>query len=667
MSMKWSEIYRQLVLAALVACCCIACINDNYDPAADPSRTGSDEYVICQIQTAPGATRAAGDGFEDGSDSEYALAPDGHHFALFFEADKMDATPVEVAAFADLIEDTPLNPDEKITKSLISIFAVDSQEYPDLQEFLTGKECLVVLNTDLSAAELARMTRNQLLTVGSGTILAEDGKTYFTMSSSVYVDGGAVRFASAIDTSKVFATKTLAREAALRGEATITTYAERLVAKILEPEFAVDANGYLRPGSDYQQTVNLFFGFTGDRYDAVYNPKNWSAKLVGYGVNGRERVTYLFKKLQRNRNYYPNWNAPLDLRSYWTEDPHYTVDASEKMHYPHQYRVALESDTVRDYHLGRTPGAEELRRYYENPYGTFNTNNPQYWLEYVSYDDLLAPRPPIYQLENTYDDTGRQLYDYGYFSAGTHLLVACELAIEDAGSDLYKDQNEIFYNGDWQLRWAKFTLLEQKAIPGGNAGINILHTNWKEHRRENAYVKKISWPANSKLYIDGVEATAADFTLIPAEIAGGDGRVLMAPVKTEARFTIANDTESEEIDYNDLVSLFHKLMGAFDHYAGGRMYYPAPIGHHIVAGQEPSSSEVGSVGLVRNHAYQIHVTGVNRPGRAVDWSGQPIIPMLDSQRDYIDMSIQIFPWHEVFDSNVPLYPDHSLPKPGDSN
>lgn len=659
-------VMQRLALIVSVACGVVSCINDDYPSDRGPAGTRGSGYMIYQIKTSVDGTRAENGEFNDGERNEHALAPGEHHFAMFYDTNS-DSTPVLVASLSNLSE--TMNPDNAITKSLLAIYPLSMDRYPDVGAFLMNKECLVLLNTDYTEEQLAAIRKSDLKSQIVDRATIHVGSTdYFTMSNSAYVSGTSNTLASSVDASKYWSSESAARDAAQNGEATVIAYVERVAAKVrpVKFEYGNAEQLYLRHGGDFVN-INLFTGLTGaPRYDTRYQATNWNAKLTGYGINGLEKEAYLYKNIQ-NKTYFQSWNDNPNHRSYWAQDTHYEIDGNTVKGYPHQYRSILDSekpDTLRDYHSG-----------FDHTYERFNTDNNRYYLKYYSYNDIQKPLSELqnpqalYSFENTYDDTGKRLYTYGYFSAGTHFLVACKLIIDgvEEGRDLYKDQNEIFYKSADEILQAKLTLLNEKALPGGNSGINILHVNWGHFNdgiNYSDYIKPISWPVGSRLYIrtngnNDEEAKADDFELIPAELTGGDGKVLIAPRSKTARYIIKNDTDEEEISYNELISLFHKLMGAIDHFAGGAMYYPAPISHNAPSNADSSSTELGSVGVVRNHEYQISINSISRPGRPVDRNAQPIIPMLDTQRDYIDVSVNILDWHHIEQDNVPFYPSQN--------
>lgn len=707
--MRLKLIYMWMCTAATLAAACIACGNDGLDYSQfDNKQKETYGFLSFQINTPQNSqtraeSRVFGDDFNDGDENEYALVKNGtHHFAILYykNSDNKNNDNTKPALVASLSDYEEVMNDDKpgITKTLYSEFTLSKEEYPSeerARQFLADKECIVLLNTDYTSAALADKTKSQLKSETSGGFIDVGGTRYFTMSSSAYVSGNQAQFASEINPGRIFDTKEEAREAAKKGDATIVVYVERVVAKY-NIQFSWSSTyrePYLAPPSGTTLTLNLFRALKNDgTFDHLYDTRNYRVKLLGYGLNGLEQYSLLLKDIKANTYFNSDgvgWNDANHHRSYWSEDPHYPIEG-EVEHYPHQYRHAMEtakggeSDTLRSY-LPRIidedyEGYKDFFKYEDK----FWDENSDYYLKYVTFDNLLSSdndltrnRPTMYSFENTYDDSSNLLGDRGYFTAGTHLLVACQLEIQDSGwktyDVLYKDQNDIFYDDADELIGIKLQLLVEKALPGGNPELNIIHTGWLSHSRTGSYVTKISWPADSKLYVknDGTirEAMYSDFKLIHAELTGGDGQVMIAPANADAKFYIcptagdaidrsnANDsTKSTEITPDELISLFHKLMGAFDCYRSGYMYYAAPICHVATRNTDATSREVGSVGAVRNHEYHINVNSVSQPGSSVDSPGQPIIPLIENKRDYIDVSVEILDWHPIIQDNIPMSP-----------
>lgn len=174
-------------------------------------------------------------------------------------------------------------------------------------------------------------------------------------------------------------------------------------------------------------------------------------------------------------------------------------------------------------------------------------------------------------------------------------------------------------------------------------------------------------------------------TLIPAEISGGDGQRLIAPHENymgkDYRYYLApekEETYSEEengqtvvkkrvvmdkklaveISYNHLVALIHKIIGPVDVYTNGKMYFSVPIPHYY-SSYGPNSNKnawkrLGGFSIVRNNWYNITVEQITRMGTPVDVSNQPIVPVMDVKRSYINLGVTVKEWHDLTQDNIPL-------------
>ena len=693
----------------------------------------SDESGTRAGETSGDHQTSDGKPFDDGAPSEYAFAPGDHHFVILYnQNDGTNAAPVALLGltpYTVILDDDPvvgsgdnahINYDN-LTLTVTSLkttrdFPLDPKELEAdpkeaLKKFLTGKEAYVLINTSLTRNELMGtngsdgMTKSQLLkaSVGSytirtdniGTIVANDGTEYFTMCNTVYLSGGKKKISAEINPYNIFEKEKDARE-----NPAIVAYVERLAAK-----YTLTFEGYASeavknvniPGSG---TVSVYKGLTinGTSYTIESDEKGWELKVLGYGLNALEQNSYLFRHISES-DYDATWawNDESHHRSYWAEDEHYEINSETRNGYPHQFRQALETDSVRSLHKA------------ENGYIANNINPKSikdgYYLDYVDFntiagiasDGSLGNYPStIYSHENTYFDAGTSPNDWlwkrGYFSAGTHIIIAAQLMIYDTNNsnDLYRDQNSIFYISKEQILQSKLDILNKVVLSGGNSGIRILNTDWQAHssnanESQDDILDIVAWNAGSVLWVkknnesDYRPATLKDIDFIEAEVSGGDGQLLIAPkyLDTEADYYLApvksdgismengtyKDAENHEhniavkINFNHLVSLIHKIIGPVDHYNQGYMYYAAPITHRVQDMKNVDSwKTVGHIGVVRNTWYKLNIKKFNEVGRPVDNPAQPIFPTLDVKRDYLNMTVTILTPHWITQTEVPVYP-----------
>lgn len=280
---------------------------------------------------------------------------------------------------------------------------------------------------------------------------------------------------------------------------------------------------------------------------------------------------------------------------------------------------------------------------------------------------------------------------------------------------VYLGQNNIFYLRKVNLLDSKLAILNQVMLSGGNAGIQILQGQWDCHKTGDnsaTLLDKVAWNEGSVLWFAKIKVDdqgkpiykeykkddkgnwiykpefeegspykvsittqnisdeeIQDLDLIPAEISGGDGQGLIAPSKDRMGMrwkyylAPASDESGNNMDYdkavdisfNHLVALIHKIIGPVDIFKNGRMYFSVPIPHRYSNTTEQQNwSRFGGFSVVRNNWYNISVTEITRLGTPVADPTQPIVPVMDVKRSYINMGVKLLDWHVVEEDNIPL-------------
>lgn len=533
---------------------------------------------------------------------------------------------------------------------------------------------------------------------------------------------------------------------------------------------------------DMTNGTGITFDNSGYKINSIDNMKA-TIRIVGFGVSNLETQENLFKYVKNTYDPSWNWRDVNNHRCYWSEDSHYDLERpsgnfTKTKGYPHQYRLALDTDSVTSYHAGnytgnsyvsyqldyKDPNAGEYVNYTSLGKPTDEKIDGVY-LKYKSYNDLIndfkgigfSKMPdgyeydPLYSLENTYVDQGmlsganwRWPWQREPYAAATNLMLMATIEVDDnpyikdgnidpnVANDLYLGQNNIFYLKKENFLKSKLAILNQVMLSGGNAGLQILHGQWDRHSRwdeddENQYkdthLDKVAWNegsylwfAETEVYEDSeykgkpkydkiindkgevsykvklkeggtvrlkVDDNITDYLdLIPAEISGGDGQRLIAPAEkymaVNYRYYLSpakldesgkeildsnnnpvmDEAKAVEISFNHLVALIHKIIGPVDVYRGGRMYYSVPIPHRWLSfGPQTNTDkwkEIGAFGLVRNNWYSITVDQINKLGTPVDDADQPIVPVMDVKRSYINMGVKLKDWHEMKQDNIPV-------------
>lgn len=776
-----------------------------------------DGYVgICLSGGSGFATKAENTELEkspdDGNEGEYKLAPGTHHYVVIYEKDKPFNYPLAVIpmSFSGEDEDYDFPSDNNIT--LTADFLVVSGSMKSKFTSLSDLKN-IVFNADNEAFVLVNFAGNEIYREGT-SVAIDNGKSdaenlfsinrynflnlplkdykitapdtdgvekeWFTMSNSVYAD----RNGNIVTDYTLYPDNVFENAEDAIGNPVLTARVERLAVRynvtftsrsqgITNDE---DILGYDEIDAEthlpvYNIKINHYTGETiGQGYSIDYEDKDAQVKVLGYYLNNIEKSTYAIKKLSANNFYFNNWSMPTNYRSYWSEDPNYFLlkaAYSSAKGYPHQFRQALETDTVLqlhgkeyswdddDYvvtvnrkvvsrdHEGNIVRDEEGNALYHDEPVTFYTDlgtqvneseNAECVLRYLSFNDMSnayanalqklnestatdLPAVTLYSLENTYYDPGMAMggvaggnwvwnWEKAAYSAATNLTMLCELVIPDENSTdktVYRGQNNIFYFHLPDLLKSKLKIFNEVILQAGNAGINILHAYFASHgflntgddSFHNTYLEKVAWNRGSVLWIGEVEdegweigesreMTEDDLRLIPAEISGGDGQCLIAPkrmgpnvkfylapiLKNSAGHAINNQGEeiesgyirdrsnSVEISFNHLVALIHKGIGPIDVFKDGKMYYSIPIPHRVtnpvMTGDNPIWKTLGNIGVVRNNWYNINVTDIGSVGTPVHDLSQPIVPVMDIRRSYINADIKVYGWHTISQDNIEM-------------
>lgn len=711
---KFSMKYIPIILG--LATILWSCVSDRFD---EPSSTTTEAawqnlpgfMTVRMVTNAQSNTRAddetsTPDGFKDGEDSEYAVAPEGqgiNHFLILFPsgatANSNALAILRLTKYSD--DKATQTADDAISLNITAVY--NAKELDEslttteaVKNYLSGKECYAILNSPFTEENLkSKSNSSQLITLKELKEMkvteysvkgSNDGKEYFTMSNSVYLDANNKIISGRTITSGGAANIYETKQQAAAGNPIVTINVDRLAAK-----FSLNYQGQeIDEDMEFnlpQVKVYVRLNTEGSGYEIVSQPCNAKMKVLGFGINGLEKTSFLYKNILTSNNniptvttFYPNWNSIIDNRSYWAVDQNYSIVSSTKNQYPQQYRVALETDTVNAY-----------------------VQEKNYVLKYQPFTSFLDNMKVYYSLENTFDASSKDWkWTRAALTAGSHAIITCQLEIEwpadgnqSAGyqiKDLFYSQNGIFYSDETTFLTAKLELLNRVILPGGTSGIRVLNADWlgeiPKQEGETDFVDKIHWDMGALLWIrdnDGAKVRRLemsdnykDLKFIKANISGGDGKLMIAPSNPDAKFYLATEEDvnnpainldggSRElgtdyrISYNELVSLFHKLIGDARHFTKGYMYYAAPITHNTKniidkQGEDYDSwYKVGDIGVVRNNWYGINVKSFNNIGIPIDDPDQPIVPPLEAMRDYMNVTMEVLKWHEITE-NVKFIP-----------
>lgn len=683
-------------------------------------------FAVSLSPTGSFNSRAGNRSLDYGEEQEYSFAPregDGpyHHFMLVYDdkGKNLGVFPMELSNEAGEVGKNG-NTNQNVTLIVSSIISnknfkdTEIETKESLINYLNGKKAYFLINVNnndfldiyhtgglitYSEKDLKEAVINYYsIKLGEG----ENEEEYFTMSNSSYILDGEIRCATKLNLSENNVFQSI-DEALTSSESACVAYVERLAVK-----YTVKFN--LQP---IEIPVKKFQGI--EYSNTGYTIRNKEEKAVisicGAGITGIERSSYILKKINDysyldNSNGNLDWNDHSKFRSYWAEDPNYEINSATLLSYPHQFRQALETDTIRSLHEGSQSGYIDYVWTEENKImGKIDVTktNSEICLKYNPLEKIITKNNDdlnnltFYSLENTYYDPGMTSNKWGWcwnktpYSVGTNLIVAAKVKLEDSVEDttLYSDQADIWYISEADLIDSKIKNLNHYIYNNGSTGINLLKGEWDKHIKGQD-VNQIKWKSGSVLWVVSKDNTGKtkereliteDFKLIDAEISGGDGQMLIAPKlygddavyyiapysmslnENDNKIKYRDEDSSEEITYNQLVSLIHLINGPINVYKNGYMYYNIPISHNSESFRDNDENGLlaswktpGAVGVVRNNWYNISVNDITKIGTPVVDITQPIVPVMDVRRSYINVSVRVIDWHSVTHHDVPVGP-----------
>lgn len=636
-----------------------------YDEEFDAATSGMETvgYMAVRLMPSDGNSRASvGDEFDMGLNGEMMLSKDANHYAIFYTDGQ--ETPIAISELNGMTSDE--STDQTANSSMVYATIVGRNELREMLEMLN--DCYVILNTDLTEERLLKCTKDDLmkLEVASPFFTDSKGVRYFTMCNSVYVENGQKKIHTEVDTDKIYSSYTETIEQAWKGNAAVTAYVERLAAKFTVGFEDPEKNGanadrvFIPEKNDMILFSHVSTGdvpYYEDRYAGSGVKYSYRIRVTGWGLNGLEQRSYLFRHFNEKQNYFPNWFNTNYKRAYWSEDCNYGKDV-----YAWQYRRVIDNSGIPVYEGG---------------------NNI---LRNFSYEELNAHGFGMqyqYAPENTYDFTDKafstSLNSHPELLAGTHIIVCAELLtnLENpnvwAPHEIYRDRNGSFYRDERDC--VKALVASMNNSLKSHAYLKFTYWDWSKGGVEykmfastkGEYAlyynnRKLDTQYVDELYDRGVRLMA------PAEFKGSDGkRILWAEglsIKDDKgnlmqtysnidEVNSKNDKWERESNINDIKSVIFEHVGAVDHFSDGKMYYAVPIGY--VQDNTPTQStqtNYSVYGVVRNSSYEIIIRWVNGIGSSVDDVNQPIVPNTVTWSDHLFIGFDILDWHPI-DQTVP--------------
>lgn len=502
--------------------------------------------------------------------------------------------------------------------------------------------------------------------VPSSIVPSTDGKNHtgFTMTNSVYYDttvpaNGPV-IAATVPEDALFDDE----ETAKKDENTskeITIYVERVVAKVTltntadaftpKPATAADAN-------DANNHIVI------DGYTLSFVPVAWA-------VNNLEKETFLIKNF-RSQNTDGTATTEITNLDYTTANDANHMGGLQNPSWNY-YLPTQESDLdqINNGHRsfwafsstyfngGKYPETADI-------YGN-GTDFSLYYLCYktiangqkgwaLKYNNGFSADECIYTLENTMrpsviaDNMGRVMSSATI--VGYYTLTKNNTTITDAN-----DKPATFYvsrgNGDatkykiWEAADMLTAFMGKNSVILVNNGTTEA-PDYKPATDKNDF--EVIHPS-SDVY-GNAPLASRHVTLQLKSTAVASGKYYY--VNTNGVTVPITTTNINEANFNLYSSLSNEF-GMIEGFQNGKAYFNVPIKHlWAKTGNDLGSATLGEYGVVRNHAYNIEITGIQGLGTGVENPEDPIIPNVDKKQYYVRTKIHVQRWRLVPQQSVIL-------------
>lgn len=521
-----------LTLTFLFGIAFSSCVDESLrmDNPVTPPEGDTPFYVKLRLKTSDETfTRASdddwtddspGSGFQDGDHTEHAISKNAGNIAIFFDKEDKYISWAKLYSVNEVNEKekekddegnefTPNTPEPEATYScrfngfadrqpakVMVIVNLDpsSDAYKNITNFPGWDIKDVMKNvwevkshvTYKSSMDKPDYHNSSPYTIG---YFVDGNTTYFTMTNSTYVTGvtgttttnAKIHCAQEIDESNFFMGEKVVEEEIPGGNgdetpeqiaemtedlAPVMVYLERMVAKFEMLPFNFDPDSYM------PITAQALDVCTWENGELKYTEQKWALQILGWGLNGLESESYLFKNVpDPEASTDTDWlehlewnsNSEYNKRSYWAIDPHY--EKSQGL-YPWQFDFARDTydPEHRSYYeyfhsydnLDLDGGMDEFSLFYFPfmdfcPFYLNDETKKKTDFPGINYSYKLSDNNPIlYTPENTFRPgitVDRSRGSRAYELAGTHLLVCARLLIDPQyGSNYRPHEGHIYRN-----------------------------------------------------------------------------------------------------------------------------------------------------------------------------------------------------------------------------
>lgn len=588
---------KNLFLSGLMCCTFVACSN-NDEPAVDNGNEESNKVAFLQVNIASSNTSSRA-GSDNGFEYGLTTAENKINTADFYFYNKSGAyftkktlTNLEGTNHSE-------NPNGNVEYLANPILVLENVADGNKPTWM-----IVVINGNTTnSINLDNKSMTEAISMITNAEIA--GTNAFVMTSSTYLNNNlgnniAVNVSNSFieeeGNSGDYTTISNENKEILQKEA-VDVYVERLAVKTrLSFESSIST-------SDVIELANAP-ALNTDNSNA--DKTKVYAKILGWGLNGTQKESYILKNIDSSWNFNENnwnsnvgWNDNNNHRSYWAKSPNY---ASSTASYPTDFDTAEKTNK-------------------ENIPNVAASSN--YTLDYISWDEATANiATNLYCKENT-NDVSENGFGDNHLAKATSVLLKAQLSDASGNPLSYYKWSGILYTTEEAIKNALLT----------SAAFNFYYDDDNELTEETER--------------SGIQASDLEF------VNAYDGKVHLA-LTSEAQKKTWYKGESAEIPTpatgnNSITAEIEKWFEELDKanpcefYNAGMMYYNIPIEH--LAKEETT---IGYYGVVRNHIYEITITGIKNIGKAVYEAKEDIIPTeKDLKLYYLSAEINVLSWKHI--------------------
>lgn len=607
-------------------------------------------YIAVQISS---PKDNASRGFEHGTTNESYI--DRLDFFFYDVAGNPTSKPLTIQS-SDMVEENfTEKPSDNVTRIYTSVVPVQLTQGQNLPSQVI---CIVNGYAD-NLTKLKDVTLSGLIDVMRDTY--RNGN-YFIMTNSVYygqniLTGQANQRLCATPinaNSQLFGTEDKAKEAIENAEtapnALVDIYVERLAAKVGLTMASTAVQPYvLQNGEAAGGTVSLTF-----------TPEYWAMNATDeevyltkrYGVENAEGTINLTPNYNDintalTNGGFSNWNNPDQFRSYWGCSPSYFAnnypDVSDDVNDLNGY----EADYQTNYYSYKQVKAQANRTAADA--GTYG----------IGKQALAAAADGSFTITNTGDNTTGYIYTRETTVAKSRInnIATGNPAAAVASAVLVGKYKVTGATGD-----ATTFYIDRNAGEGGTYYASEATAKTKLAARQ-AIV--FTMGQNDVLVRAGASIftlahpTLAVRTLAATKLAGRLVTLQLKELPGDAIYyydITANGGEGGyvQIEEDDLDDVNAQLLsvGYMDMFADGLAFFSVPIRHlnwndqwFINGTYDWEKMQSGSLGVVRNHVYNLTISSVKGLGTGLRNPDQPIVPAKEEANQYIAARLNILAWN----------------------